>query len=836
MNEFSDQSNPEAWNHKRRRIIGLGDDSVRKNYYVELKRQVAELELERQRYEAIFNSSNDAIFIHDAHTGQVLDVNQRALEMLGCSAEEVLCRTISDFCSGEPPYTAEGALRYIQKCVAVGPQIFEWQARRKNGEFFWVEMSLTYAEIGSDAWVVAAARDISMHKRSDQQLRLLLQGTSQVTGQSFLNEMVRRLSVEFEVRVVFVGQLLESGDRIKSVAVSNFGKELDGVEYEIAGMPSEELISGKVLEIPDRFQDRYPDVWMAKGMGIMSYFGVPVYDGGGHPMGVLAFMDDVPFSPEALALMKSVVEPFAERAGAELRRIRAERALLLSEEQFRKVVTSSPVSMYIFRMDEAGRLVVDSSNPAADEMKVAAIDSAHLAGNVIEDVLPGLAGSNIPERFLDVVRSGEHCRINKFFYLHDGAERVYDICAFSIGGERLAATFEDVTEACLMQEKLHQSQKMESIGKLAGGIAHDFNNVLGAIMGGAELLQYELEDGGAEYSRHNIDLILNSTRRAADLTKQLLVFSRKQTTQHVAVEVNELVNGVIQILSHTLDPRIELSVDLFGDDLMVEADASQIQNAILNLAINARDAMPDGGALRVKTKPVWLDQESKAFCFGNISPGEFVAVEVVDNGCGIAPDVLKKVFEPFFTTKAAGKGTGLGLSTVYGTVLGHGGAVHVYSEEGMGTRFVIYLPRIQEEESVRSVGNLPRMVPGQGTILFVDDEADIVGASCAILKALGYTVVSAVDGEDALEKFESGRFDAIVLDLIMPRKTGFEVVGEVRAQEPTIPVLLASGFTERLDDLDELQAQPGISFIQKPYSGSELSRALAELLKGREPG
>lgn len=387
--------------------------------------------------------------------------------------------------------------------------------------------------------------------------------------------------------------------------------------------------------------------------------------------------------------------------------------------------------------------------------------------------------------------------------------------------------FVDITERKRLEEQVHHIQKMDAVGQLAGGIAHDFNNMLGGIMGAAEILQLQASDN-KEILR-SVKLILDTTDRAAELTSRLLAFSRKDKLENTYVDVAKAVRETIVLLEHTLDKRIKIQFDQQTDQTTVLGDFSQLQNAFLNLGINAGHAMPDSGTLTFSIRQVVLDQQYCECSRFALVPGNYVQIEVRDNGCGIAPEHLERVFEPFFTTRAQGEGTGLGLSAVYGAVQQHHGAITVYSELNAGTVFHIMLPAIHADLATEEAE--PDPIPGSGTILVIEDEETLRTTAQALLESLGYRVLLAENGVAGITQYEqnAGIIDLVLLDMVMPQMNGRECFLRIRAINPQAKVILASGFSQEADVL-QLKQNGLVGFIRKPYRKWQLSKMIAEAL------
>ena len=387
----------------------------------------------------------------------------------------------------------------------------------------------------------------------------------------------------------------------------------------------------------------------------------------------------------------------------------------------------------------------------------------------------------------------------------------------------------NVSEQRKLQQQLLQAQKMEAVGQLAGGVAHDFNNILTAIMGYGSLLQMKIN--GDALLNDYIKQILDGANRAAEVTKSLLAFSRKQIINPSPVDLNDVVRGIEKLLSRLIGEDIEITTTLSSKDMVSMVDAGQIEQVLMNLTTNARDAMPDGGRLFLRTEVVELDDFSVQR-YGYGEPGMYAVLSVSDTGIGINQEIREKIFEPFFTTKETGKGTGLGLAMVYGIIKQHGGYINVYSEPGNGTTFKIYLPAMQSKKDIL-LGNSDEAQPrgGTETILVAEDDEQLRQLSEMILTQNGYTVISAKDGEDAINKFidHKNEIQLVIIDVIMPKKSGKEAYDGIKAISPSIKVLFSSGYTgDRIDSY--ILNKEDCSFINKPVSPKDLLRKVRELL------
>ncbi len=404
----------------------------------------------------------------------------------------------------------------------------------------------------------------------------------------------------------------------------------------------------------------------------------------------------------------------------------------------------------------------------------------------------------------------------------------------------ILGTFEDVTTRKAEEDAKQHKKRLESIGKLAGGIAHDFNNLLGGIIGATELLQRR---AASDVDKELLGEILRTSERAADLTNKLLAFSRRGSLQIETLSIHEAIENVAPLLRRGLDARIDMRLELRAKRHHVRGDASEIELALLNLGLNARDVMPEGGVLRIFTEQVELSQQDCQQSRFNVRPGTYVRIGVEDTGPGIDQELRERVFEPFFTTKDTGAGTGLGLAAVYGAVQAHRGAVQVDPTKENGARFLIDLPVCDDAPPLMGSREAQPQLRLSGKALIADDEVLLRRATAERLKRLGFEVLEAGSGEEALSAFQAHQDEIalVLLDVVMPKMGGVECCQRIRQLRPGLPLILSSGFTkEQLVRGDDRTAD--VVFLKKPYVYSTLLRAIEDAMGGtletarEEPG
>jgi signal transduction histidine kinase/CheY-like chemotaxis protein len=496
-----------------------------------------------------------------------------------------------------------------------------------------------------------------------------------------------------------------------------------------------------------------------------------------------------------------------------------------AEQKTRAIYDHLPGASFVWQRMEDRFALVDLNEAARG---VVARDADDCTGRMPHELLPGL-----PHLCEDLARvCGERAPVRREVQCalpgsHD--PRHLALTYWFLPDEMVVLYTEDITRQRQAEEQLKLIQRLEAVGRLAGGIAHDFNNLLSVIVGTADFALSNLREG--EEFHDDMVAIRDAGQRAAVLTRQLLAFSRRQLLQPEVVNLNAIVYGMESLLRRSLGEDIELRV-VFADELgKVKVDPGQIEQVIMNLAVNARDAMPTGGRLTIETANVELD-ENYAAAHVSVKPGSYVLLSVSDSGCGMDESTREHLFEPFFTTKGPGRGTGLGLSTVYGIVKQSGGSIWVYSEPGLGTTFRIYLPRERAgSPSTRPTERPARPVSGPATMLVVEDEAPVRGLAQRILSAAGYSILAASNGHEALSLCErhSGEVHLLFTDVVMPGMGGRELVERLLRKRPNVSVIYTSGYTDNAI-VHHGTLDAGTDFLAKPFNASTLLGKVKEVL------
>jgi two-component system cell cycle sensor histidine kinase/response regulator CckA len=536
-------------------------------------------------------------------------------------------------------------------------------------------------------------------------------------------------------------------------------------------------------------------------------------------------LDYVVKSAEMYRELPLILERALRSARADRERMRAEHSLRESQERFKQLAESMDDVFWLYDLRESRMIYV---SPAWSRVYGQAPD------DVLRDVATRFDSVHPEDRERVRAALSEQAPVQRLEHAYrvlrpDGMrwieERTFPIEALDGQAWRVAGLASDVTRRRDLEAALRQSQKMEAIGQLAGGVAHDFNNMLTVIMSSTEQLRGLVPDASG---RELCDLTLTAAERAAELTRRLLAFSRRAKLRSEPIDMVVLIRDAAMLVQRSIDRRVRVTTHVCAEPVVVVGDASELENALLNLAINARDAMPEGGELTITLGTQRLDAASCAALPFDLAPGAFATIRVQDTGMGIAPENLARVFEPFFTTKSVGHGTGLGLAAVYGAAVEHAGAITVQSELSRGTSFQLYLPLSDAVPSFLPKRS-PQAARGSGLILLVDDEPLVRASGSELLRGLGYDVITAGDGVEGVRVFAQRHAElvAVLCDLVMPELSGSDAAAQMRGIDARVPVMLCSGFPRGAIP----SGSDATLFIGKPFLRSELAGVLARVAR-----
>ena len=748
------------------------------------------------RYRTIFEVAAEGIVVADIETRELTYANTAASEMFGYGNGEMVGMRVDGIHPADMlPGVLSGFEAQARGDVRVLPAV---PCLRGDGSVFYADIATSPAEIDGRPGMVGFFSDVTERKQAGEALR----------------QSEERFRVLFEQAADSIILLETKPDGMPVIRDANsatfrrlgyerdelIGKPVSFIEAEPAGasQTAERQRStlprtGAVFEVRHRCKD-------------------------GTIRDVECSVTELQVGPETLTV--SVERDITERK-------QAEEALQRSERLYRSLVEHLP--QRVFLKDRNSVYLSCNANYAKDlgiapEDIVGKDDFAFYPRELAEGyraddqaVMEAATLKEVEEKY-QIAGQARWIHTIKVPY-HDAQGQVVGILG----------VFEDITEHRQLEEQLRQAQKMEAVGQLAGGVAHDFNNLLTGIGGFVGFARDAVEIGSQAYN--DLGQVLTLTDRAADLTRQLLAFSRRQALASVVINVNDLISDYVKMLRRLLREDIDLQLVPAPELWNVRADPGQIEQVVTNMAVNARDAMPEGGKLIIETANVKLGKDY-ARDHADVVPGQYVVIAMSDTGCGMDAETQRKIFDPFFTTKEFGKGTGLGLATVYGIVKQHSGHVRVYSEPGKGTTFRVYLPRFAgEAEKPRTPSTL--ITGGTETILLVEDEEAIRAVSRRHLESFGYTVLCAADPDEAedLAANHAKRIDLLLTDVIMPGRNGRELYESLAAKQPGLKVLYMSGYTDNVVVRNNVLGVE-TSLLQKPFGGHDLAGKVREALDG----
>jgi PAS domain S-box-containing protein len=837
-------------------VAGLGVTLLWRLERLRLEEARRKVELEKEvlasHYNYLSRSALDGILLLDER-GLILETNERALEMYGYSRGELLGLHAAALHSGEEREKFEQHWRRVRTESGL---LVETQHARKDGTVFPVEINVRPIVVEGTTYYQAIVRDITERNQARKQLEdanrlyAVLSGSNQAiakaaTEQEVFDSVCRIGAETGGFKIVAIGMADESGTWLHPMACagesSSYARSIElpaGPGQAVESPIAKAFQTGQVCVIDDIAEDPNPTPWheRARACGLGSAVCVPL-SRQGRVAGVLAIFKAEPhFSVEReVALVEEMgadISYALERLDVERKRNEAEAALRAGEQRYRQLVESLPGGILVHR-----NLRVIYMSPAGLRM-FGASSLDEVVGRSLFDLIHPDYHESVRRRAEAGASAPARTEEERFARL-DGTAYDVEVSAVPIeidGQKARLVSFLDITqrkkaeeERAKLEQQFLQAQKMESVGRLAGGVAHDFNNHLTVINGYCEILLTSLPAG--DPIRADVASIRKAGQRAAELVRQLLAFSRKRVSEPKLVDLNLQVLDSRRMLERLIGEQIVFETVFAADLGEVLADPTQIQQILMNLVVNARDAMSAGGRLTIETRNVHVDAEQAAHQAG-ARPGDFVCLAVSDTGVGMDAATLGHIFEPFFTTKPLAVGTGLGLSTVYGIVRQSNGWIEVESAPGAGATFRIFLPGVAggraPEAHAALVGNT---AAGCETILLVEDQPGVLELSATILKGLGYAVLEAAGGVEALAVAAAhpGAIDILVSDVVMPGLTGPQLARELRALRPLVKVLYVSGYATE-EQMGEAVAGENVHRLSKPFTPAVLAAKVREVL------
>ena len=790
-----------------------------------------------REFRALFEANPLPMWIYDLTSLQFLEVNSAAMRRYGYDRDEFLAMTIKDI---RPTEDVERLLADVVRHREPWQNAGNWRHRLKSGQIIDVDITshpITFAE-KSAALVVA--QDITERKRAAEEIRhhAHVTGLTAAVGLALANSatLAHALHLCAEALVAHLGAtvariwtLNERDGVLELQASAGLYTHLNGPHGKV---PVGQLKIGRIA------QDRKPhltnsvigdpevsDQEWARREGMVAFAGYPLIVDD-RVVGVMALFARHPLSDAVISVLASV----ADHVALGIARHSGIEALRTTEERMRFALQTADVG--IWDMDyTTGVLRWSETLEAHYGLAPGTFEGTFEA--FVERIHPDDRES-VLETIGKAMKTGSEFVVQNRSIWPDGTVHWLSGAGRVLLGDhgepvRGVGISLDVTERRLLEDQYRQAQKMEAVGRLAGGVAHDFNNVLTVILGYCDLLLMDLKPEDPYYD--DIAEIQKAGSRAGGLTRQLLAFSRKQIIEPTLLDLNQIVTDLRVMLGRLIGEDVKFVLQLEPELALVKADPGQVEQIVMNLAVNARDAMPNGGTLLIETANVDLDEHYLKM-HSTVKAGPFVLLTVTDTGTGMTPEVQARLFEPFFTTKEPGKGTGLGLATVYGIVTRSGGSVGVYSEVGKGTSFKVYFPRaaaeeVVKEETARAVAQ-PRAATQ--TVLVVEDEGGLRELANKLLLRLGYTVLMAANASEAVRLFEENpNIDLLLTDVVMPGASGPELTRQLSEQRPGLKVIYMSGYTEEAIVQHGI-IKPGIAFLNKPFTSQTLGAKIREVL------
>ena len=810
----------------------MSDIGAQIGQFIERTRTEQKLIESESKFRAVADTAASAIYIS---AGERFLYANRASELIsGYTHEELLSMEVTQL--AHPEFRDE--LRERAAARQRGEEVparYEFKMLTKSGEVRWLDFSAAVVRFEGQSAILASAFDITERKRAELLQSALYEIANLASAAEDLNELYAKIHQ-------IVGKLMNAQNFYIAVLdeetqLIHFPYFVDMEDPEppppqecLGGLTHYVLKTGRPLLVdPIKFEAMAAEGLVeSRGSPSIDWLGVPLKVGD-HTFGVLtvqSYTENVRFSPQDHDILTFV----SQQVASAIEHRRSQDALRRSEMRYRSQVQSAVFGIY--RSSVEGHFL--DVNPALVDML--GYDSAEeLTAIDMENDLYATPG----ERRAILTELGKVSRIEGVearWRRKDGrviTVRLSGRCGVQNPGEpeSFEMIAEDITDRRALEDQLRHSQKMEAVGRLAGGVAHDFNNLLTVIKGYSDLILNELEANDPMH--HEINEVRKAADRAASLTRQLLAFSRRQVMEPKVLDLNAIVSNMEKLLRRLLGEDVELLIALNPKIGHIKADPGQIEQVIMNLAVNARDAMPRGGSLTLETSDIFADD---LYARENLLPkaGRYVVLSVADKGVGMTADTVSHIFEPFFTTKETGKGTGLGLSTAYGIVKQSGGHIWVDSEPGIGTTFCVYLPAVEQRAAIAERRVQPTATyRGTENILLVEDEDGVRALVKEVLQRHGYNVVETRGGGEALLACEQrgDEIQMLLTDVVLPQMSGRELAERLSVLRPNMKVLFVSGYTEEAI-IQQGVLGTGKAFLQKPFTPTALARKVREVLDG----
>ena len=789
----------------------------------ELRRAQVALDAMQARYFDLYDLAPVGYCTLNEH-GLILEANLTATTLLGVPRGAMVKQPVSRFIHSD-----DKDLYYMHRKRLLDteePQAWDMRMLKGDGTAFWGHLAATVVQDTDGTDVVRIMlSDVTDRIRVERAQAFLARADWLTSDEGFFQALARFLAEDLGMDYVCIDRLAGDCLAAETLAIWFDGHFEDNVSYTLKDTPCGDVVGKALCCFPSGVRHLFPKDQVLQVMTAESYLGATLWGSNGRPIGLIALIGRRPVGdPDTV---KTTLDLVAVRAAAELEHHQAEETLRASERMLQDSQAVAHIGSYITELN-AAEFATNTWKASPEIYKIFGIDKSY------PHTLDGWAGFIHPdskEELLayhkQVVEERKRFDLQyKIIRINDGEERwvqgtgeiEYDEHSNPI---RMLGTIQDITERKLvedqntqLQAQLHHVQKMENLGSLAGGIAHDMNNVLGAILGLASA-NIEVQPAGSP-ARRAFEVIIKAAERGGKMVRSLLTFARKSPAETFQLDMNAVLQEEVHLLENTTLSKIRLVMDLGQDLRPISGDVNALTHALMNLCVNAVDAMPDNGTITFRTRNV---------------DNDWIEVMVEDTGTGMPKEVLEKAMDPFYTTKEIGKGTGLGLSIVYRTVKAHQGQMEILSEPGQGTRVRMRFPACEISHATTANSEIDQTLSPLLVmkVLLVDDDELIQSSMQTILEVLGHTVTTARSGEEALAKLEGGfEPDLVILDMNMPGLGGIGTLPRLRALRPKVPVLLSTGRVDQTA-LELASAHAGVTLLSKPFSMRELQQHLEPL-------
>jgi len=787
----------------------------------EQKKLANQLAYSEIKYRSLFESAGDAILVLDGNI--IIDCNESALTMFNCIREDIINRNpveLSPITQYDGRPSSEVAKEKLLSVMNGHRETFNWQHQQLGGALFDAEVSLSLIEINGKDCIQGIVRDITLRKRTEDSIKTIATGICGNTGNAFFEQLVISISKLFQTKYAFIGVINEDDkQKINTLATCRNSQIIDNFSYSLPHTPCKNVVTSGDCSYTKGVHKAFPKDTLLANLEIESYIGSPLLDSTGKTIGLIVLLHDKELKPPIW--LSEIMQIFTARAGAELERLHAVKDLHIKD----RAMEAAQEGIILLEASENNPVMYSNSAMG----NITGYSAEELLRKGFDILFGEKTNASSSVNIYSALHEQAPLKETLLLYKKDDVEMWGDISITPVKDEldnvsHFIVTLEDITEKRLTENALRQSQKMEAIGQIASGVSHDFNNKLGIILGYIDFISSALKED--KKLQKWMETVITATESCVSLTRQLLTFSRQTSDEAQYVDINHELLKMDDLISRTLTPAISVKTICSPGVWPVNINPNEFQDIILNLVINARDAIEVGGSILIETRNV-SDSETP-----ETINGEGVLVSVTDNGNGMDSKTLSHVFEPFFTTKPEGKGTGLGLAMVYSFIKRCDGIITVDSKLGKGTTLKLYFPRLkdisfQKQEFNHTKKVLPR---GSESILVTDDEKELCNLARQYLEPLGYKVFTANSPNDALEILgKEQNIDLLFTDIIMPGEmSGYTLIKQAKSVLPTLDVLIATGFEPKKSIDSEFASD--IPILYKPYRQEELAISLRQTL------